>query len=163
MTPLTRLTRLAALIAALALVVAACSGSSDDAGDDPIDDATTTTTVAGGDADSDDPLVFGSGSMPATVPADFPFPEQAVIGTTMIDRTRDVTEVIATYPADVVDVVSFFETNLEGVGYVLVESTGTDGAWDISFEKGDVSGTLTLETAGSGLSQGTIRLVRSTG
>ena len=156
--------RLAALIAVLALVVAACTGSSDDdSGDATADESTTTTTVAGGAADSDEPLVFGSGTMPATVPEDFPFPEQAAIGTTMIDRTRDVTEIIATYPADVVDVVSFFETNLESVGYVLVESTGSDGSWDITFEKGDGSGTLTLETAGSGLSQGTIRFVRVTG
>lgn len=158
------LPRLAALIAVLALVVAACTGSSDDTTDGTTtDDTATTTTAVGADPDSDEPLVFGSGTMPATVPDDFPFPEQAVIGTTMIDRTRDVTEVIATYPADVVDVVAFFETNLEGVGYAVVESTGTDGAWDITFEKGDVSGTLSLETAGSGLSQGTIRIVRVTG
>lgn len=151
-----RFTHLIVLIAALALVLGACTDSSD-----PADETTTTTVTESADG-SDEQLVFGSGEMPPTVPEDFPFPDQAVIGTTMIDRTRDLTEVIATYPANVVEVVDFFETNLPGAGYVIVTSDGTDGSWEMTFEKDDLTGSLVLDTGGSGLSQGTIRLTRAT-
>ena len=120
---------------------------------------TTTTEVSGGD---DDPVVFGRGELPATVPSGFPIPAEAVVGTTMIDRINDVTEVALTYPTTVVAVVDYFETNLVAVGYSVDESAGTDGDWTITFSHSDgPSGTIRVVTAGSGVSQGAIRFVAS--
>ena len=120
---------------------------------------TTTTEVSGGD---DDPVVFGRGELPATVPSGFPNPAEAVVGTTMIDRINDVTEVALTYPTTVVAVVDYFEANLVAVGYSVDESAGSDGDWTITFSHSDgPGGTIRVVTAGSGVSQGAIRFVAS--
>ena len=120
---------------------------------------TTTTEVSGGD---DDPVVFGRGELPATVPSGFPIPAEAVVGTTMIDRINDVTEVALTYPTTVVAVVDYFEANLVAVGYSVDESAGSDGDWTITFSHSDgPGGTIRVVTAGSGVSQGAIRFVAS--
>ncbi len=141
------LTYLVALLAALSLLVAACSSS----------DSDDTTTTTGED------LVFGSGELPETVPSDFPFPDQAVIGTTLIDRPRGLTEFITTYPAIVPDVVAFYETNLPAAGYEIVSSEGNDGTWDLEFAKDDLTGEISVDAAGSAVSQGAIRMVQPPG
>lgn len=148
---------LAVLLAALSLVVSACSDSSDG------DEASTTTTTAAASGGSGEDLVFGSGELPETVPADFPFPDQAVVGSTLIDRTRGLTELVATYPAVVLDVVAFYEANLPAAGYTIVTSNGNDGAWDLEFEKGDLEGQIAVEFAGAAVSQGTIRMIQPSG
>ena len=120
---------------------------------------TTTTEVSGGD---DDPVVFGRGELPATVPSGFPIPAEAVVGTTMIDRINDVTEVALTYPTTVVAVVDYFEANLVAVGYSVDESAGSDGDWTITVSHSDgPGGPFRVVTAGSGVSQGAIRVVAS--
>jgi hypothetical protein len=152
------LTRFALPIAALAVVVAACSNTSE-----PTETTVeSTTTVADTTAGTDD-LVFGSGSMPDTVPTDFPFPEQAVIGSTLIDRTRGLTEVITTYPANVEEVAAFYEANLPTFGFVIGSSGGSDGAWTLVFTRDGLEGVIELDTAGSSLSQGSIRITQATG
>ena len=93
---------------------------------------------------------------------DSPIPAEAVVGSTMIDRINDVTEVSLTYPTTVVAVVDYFETNLVAVGYSVDESAGTDGDWTITFSHSDgPGGTIRVVTAGSGVSQGAIRFVAS--
>lgn len=150
-------TRSIAIVAiALALLVAACNGSSGDTTTTTIDAATTTSTTT--DTSGQD-LVFAEGEVPETVPDGFPIPDQAVIGSTMIDRTRGVTEMVAVYPANVTEVVDFFETNLPALGYVIDSSSGTDANWTIVFADGDLDGEIVLVVGGSGLTQGTVRIV----
>ena len=146
-------------LAVLAIVgtmaLSACDSS--DSGTTTVAPETTTTVVSGGE---EDPVVFGRGELPGTVPSGFPIPAEAVVGTTMIDRINDVTEISMTYPATVVAVVDYFETNLVAVGYSVEESAGSDGDWTITFSHSDgPGGTIRLVTAGSGVSQGAIRFV----
>ena len=73
-------------------------------------------------------LEFGRGSMPPSIPTTFPMPESAVVGATMMAGSRNLTEVVATYPADVDAVAGFYTANLPGSGYQVVESAGTAGS-----------------------------------
>lgn len=146
-----------AVVAIVAMIALSACDSSDSASTTTVAPETTTTVVSGGD---DDPVVFGRGELPATVPSGFPIPAEAVVGTTMVDRINDVTEISMTYPATVVAVVDYFETNLVAVGYSVDESAGTDGDWMITFSRTDgPAGTIRVVTAGSGVSQGAIRFV----
>ena len=85
--------------------------------------------------------------------------DQAVIGSTMVDRTRDLTEVIVTYPADVPEVVEFFESNLPALGYSVDTSSGTDARWIIEFSSDGSTGELVLSVGGAGLTQSTLSIV----
>ncbi len=146
-----------AVLAIVATIGLSACDSSDSGTTPTVAPETTTTAVSGGD---DDPVVFGRGELPATVPSGFPIPAEAVVGTTMIDRINDVTEISLTYPTTVVAVVDYFEANLVAVGYSVDESAGTDGDWTITFSHSDgPGGTIRVVTAGSGVSQGAIRFV----
>ena len=145
-----------AAVAIIAVLLAGCT-SDDSTPDEP---ATTTSVVESGSATTaNQDVVFGRGELPSTVPADFPIPEQAVVGATLVDTSRGLTEVILTYPADVPAIVEFYETNLQAFGYALDESTGTDANWTIDFSKDGLTGTITVSTAGPGLAQGSLRIV----
>ena len=145
---------LIALLLVLAVAVAACSPS----------ELSETTTTAGPDAEtttttvdtSNDDLVFGNGSLPDTVPAGFPIPDEGTVGATMIDRVNGVTEFVIIFPAAFEDVVDYFETNLPATGFAIDNADGTEGRWVIAFS-GDATGEVFLETAGSGLTQGLVR------
>ena len=147
---------LSALMAAVAILAAACTS------DEPAD--TTTTTVVAGTGEtttttadtSNDPLVFGNGTIPDTVPEGFPIPEEGQVGATMIDRVNGVTEMIVIYPAHIEDVVDYFETNLPATGYTVESSDGTEGRWVVAFS-GPASGEVHIENAGSGVTQGLVR------
>ena len=115
-----------AVVAVLALILAACSGESTDA--EASDATTTIVTESGTSGGEAGELEFGRGQLPETVPADFPIPDEAVIGATMVDRTRDLTQVITTYPANVPAVVEFYEINLPALGYAIDASSGTDAS-----------------------------------
>lgn len=155
MTKISSKLRLAVLaIAAFAVLVAACDSSST-----PTTVAETTTTQAQPDDSEQQALVFGNGEMPNTVPKTFPIPEQAVVGATMIDRTRGLTEVVLTFPANVPEVVTFFEANLAALGWSVDASSGNDGEWTLEYSGELGSGEVLLKTGGSGLSQGTLRII----
>ena len=104
-------------------------------------------------------LEFGRGVVPASVPASWPTPDQAVIGATMIDGTRKITEMVLTYPAAVAEVSSYYTTNLPTLGYDVTGGSGSDGAVTIDFAGNGVSGTIMLTTSGTGLTAGTIQMV----
>jgi len=142
-----------AVVAIVAVLLAGCTG--EDADTSSTTTTSTTTEASSGSGD----LVFGSGVMPPTVPADLPIPEQAVIGSTLVDTPRGLTEVIVTYPADVTAVVDFYTTNLPALSYVIDSSSGSDAKWEIEFSKDDVSGVIVVSTAGSGLSAGALTIV----
>lgn len=133
---------------ALAIVAAACTGS----GEDETTPSTTespTTAVASGGAQN---VEFGSGSIPETLPAEFPVPDEAVIGTTLIDRSRNNTEVLLTMPADVLEVKGYYEENLPGRGFEVATSDGTDTSWLIEFSGGGGAGVIRISTGGAGVS-----------
>lgn len=139
---------LIALVAVIAVVSAACTSS-----DDTVPPETTTMSFEFPD------LEFGRGTIPASVPASWPTPEQSVIGATMMDGTRRLTEIVITYPANVSDVAAYYTTNLPVLGYEVTDPSGNDGAVTLDFDGNGVSGTIVLTTGGTGLSTGTIRMV----
>jgi hypothetical protein len=150
MKSLTRFSSLIAVVLAIGVVLAACSGDTSD--------TTTTTATAAPGGSSEDAIVFGKGELPETVPADFPIPEQAVVGSTLIDRNRGVTEAVMTFPANIDAVKSFYETNLDALGYTVESSTGSGTEWRIAFVKDAMTGEIALLVGASGLSSGTLTL-----
>jgi hypothetical protein len=139
---------LIALVVVIAVVAAACTSNSDSTAPE-----STTTTF-------DFPeLEFGRAVLPASVPALWPTPDQSVIGATMMDGTRRLTEIVVTYPATVSDVASYYTTNLPVLGFEVTDSYGNDGKFTIEFSGNGVTGTIVLTTGGTGLTAGTIRMV----
>ncbi len=134
-----------AIVAAIAVLGAACTSGAAE--------PTTTTTTSTIPAEIPD-LEFGSGEVPFTVPAGFPIPETAVVGSTMIDGVNGRTEMVINFPATVVEVVAFYETNLPVLGFEVTNSKGTDSEWDISHSKDGITGTISLTLSGTGLTSG---------
>ncbi len=144
---------LATLLVAITIAAAACTSTA--GSDSTVTDAgSTTTTIELPD------LEFGRGIMPASVPASWPMPVRSTIGSTMIDGTRGLTEVVATFPANVSAVVDYYTQNLPILGYEVTASGGTDGGWRIEFAGEGVTGELLLSVGGSGITAGTMRFVR---
>ena len=145
---------LVGLVAALAVLAAACTS------DEPVETTTTTTMVDEATTTtvdtSNDPLVFGNGVVPDTVPVGFPIPEEGSVGATMVDRVNGVTELVVIYPAQLEDVIDYFEANLPATGYTIDSADGTAAQWTIAFS-GNATGEVFVETAGSGVTQGLIR------
>jgi hypothetical protein len=137
-----------ALVVVIGVVAAACTSSSDSAAPE-----TTTTTFGFPE------LEFGRGVLPASLPALWPSPDQSVIGATMIDGTRRLTEIVVTYPATVADVASYYTTNLPALGFEVTDAFGSDGEFTIEFSGNGVTGTIVLTTGGTGLTAGTIQMV----
>jgi len=137
---------LIAVVIAIAVIGAACSSSSK-----PAAPETTTTSFEFPE------LEFGRGVLPASVPSPWPMPDQAVIGATMIDGNRKLTEVVVTYPAEVSDVAAYYATNLPTLGYEVSNASGTDGAFEMDFSGYGVTGTISLTVGGTGLTAGTIQ------
>lgn len=128
----------------LALLAAGCGDSSDE------------TTSAAADESG---VVFGRGSVPDTVPESFPIPEQAVVGATLVDTNRGLTEMILTFPASVDAVATYYDENLPVREYEVSSSNGTNAEWEIDFSGEGVEGEIRLKTGGGGLSSATVRFV----
>ncbi len=145
----------------LALVAAACSGA-----------ATTTTaatpatsaTVTGGDSSTTTvvnpvgQLVFGSGEMPSTFPVDFPIPDSAKIGSTMIDGANDRSEMIIRVGAGQDALIVFYTQNFEQLGYTSSSELRANGDAVVTFSKGDVSGTILVRAAENDLAEAIVRI-----
>jgi len=136
-----------AIVAAVAILGTACTSGADEP-------TTTTSSTATIPIEVPD-LEFGSGEVPFTVPAGFPVPDSAVIGSTLIDGVNGRTEMIINFPATVPDVVSFYEVNLPALGFAVTDSRGTEAEWDIKVSKDGVTATIRLTFGGTGLSSGT--------
>jgi len=134
-----RLTRIMLLVVTVALVAAACSSS----GEDPAG------TETGG---SESGVVLGRGSVPETVPDAFPIPEEAVIGATMVDPGRGVTEMVMNLPASLPATVDYYTKNLPVAGYEITSSGGSEVDWELIFFDDDVHGVIGVNAAGDGLS-----------
>ncbi|MEA3510151.1 MAG: hypothetical protein U9R51_01830 [Actinomycetota bacterium] len=131
-----------------AIVMAGCSSSSGE--------TATTNTDANASV-----VVFGRGTVPEVVPDSFPIPDEAVIGATMVDPNRGLTEMIITLPASVDAVVTYYEDNLPLSGYEITSSDGSDGEWATDFNGEGVDGEIRIKAGGSGVSTATVRLTRS--
>jgi hypothetical protein len=109
------------------------------------------TTACGGDAldTVDAPVVFGEGERPPAIPGDFPIPANAVIGSTMIDRTNHRTEMALQVGSDLEAAVQYFNVGLVSNGYVVGSSHGTATSWTIAFSRGELRGEIDLTTAGA--------------
>ncbi|HEX9978059.1 MAG TPA: hypothetical protein VGB41_05450 [Acidimicrobiia bacterium] len=132
--------RVLALAALMAVVVIAC-------GDD------TTST------DSGQQVIFGEGEIPSTVPADFPIPQNGVIGSTLIDRINHKTEFSVQLGVDLTTAVQFFDVELVNRGYVVTSSAAlSDQLWRIEFNQGELIGQVTVNSLGGQISQAVITL-----
>lgn len=123
-----------------AVVVAACGGGSAE-----------TTSSPGSD------VVFSRGAVPETVPESFPIPDEAVVGATLVDPARGITEMILTFPADTAAVVDYYEQNLPPRGFTILSSDGSETAWQIDFSDSVVDGAMGVQAAGSGISAATVQ------
>ncbi|MEA2022783.1 MAG: hypothetical protein U9N79_00680, partial [Actinomycetota bacterium] len=130
----------------VSILAAGCGGSSPD----------TTTTVASMTDGSD--VVFGRGSVPDTVPDSFPIPDGAVVGATLVDADRGLTEMILTFPTAVDAVVTYYEKNLPARGYKITRSDGTGSDRAIEFDGEGIDGVIRLKVGGSGVSAASVRL-----
>lgn len=98
---------------------------------------------------ADDPVVFGEGERPPAIPRDFPIPGNAVIGSTMIDRTHHRTEMALQVGSDLEATVQYFNVGLVSQGYVVGASHGTAASWTITFSRGELSGEIDFTAAGT--------------
>jgi len=101
--------------------------------------------------------VFGRGSVPETMPDSFPIPEEAVVGATLVDTSRGLTEMILTFPADTSSVVRYYEENLLSRGYEITRSEGSETEWRIDFTEEDVDGVIRVQTGGIGVAAATVQ------
>jgi hypothetical protein len=136
------------LVALVASTVLTAGCSSDD-------DTVPNGTTAPGD------LVFGEGELPGTVPADFPIPAQAVIGSTLVDPANDRTEVVVRVAVPIQSVAQFYDVNLVNQGYVIDGSAGDSQAWVIEFRRDGLEGTVTMIRVEQGITQYSVELLGS--
>lgn len=139
---------LIAIILVVAVVSSACTSASSEQQGSLSTIPTTTFLLP--------ELEFGRGSMPPSIPTSFPTPDAAVVGATMMSGSRNVTEVVLTYPADIVEVVDYYTNNLPTAGYVVTESSGGASRWSLRFSGDGLGGEIRLETAASRLTKGTL-------
>ena len=123
-----------------AIVAAACGGGS-----------VETTSSPGSD------VMFSRGAVPETVPESFPIPDEAVVGATLVDPARGVTEMVLTFPADTAAVVDYYEQNLPPRGFTILSSDGSETAWQIDFSDSVADGAMGVQAAGSGISAATVQ------
>jgi hypothetical protein len=90
--------------------------------------------------------------VPGTVPDGFPIPEEAVIGATMVDPGRGVTEMVMNLPASLPAAVDYYMKNLPAAGYEITSSGGSEVDWELIFFDDDVHGVIGITAAGDGLS-----------
>jgi hypothetical protein len=147
----TRLRAVSLLAAACAcgLVVTACGGSTA---------TTTTTTTAASDGQG---VVFGNGVIPSSVPSDFPIPEGAVVGSTMVDHVNDRSEFRLDLAQDAGAVVEFYTTNLASAGYAVSSAPGDPTTWDLRFSKDALAGQIIIQSSGSNLAVVVVSINRS--
>ncbi len=99
-------------------------------------------------------MSFGSGSVPESVPDDIPIPPGAIIGTTLVDRNNNRTEVEMRLREDQATTVQFFTVNLVNKGFVIDDSSDRGlGRWNIEFRRGELRGSLSITEPTPGASQ----------
>lgn len=106
-----------------------------------------------------EPVRFGKGEIPGSVPADFPVPPNGVIGATMVDTINHRTEFSVNVESDLLSLVQFFTIGLVNEGYVVDRSGSlSQTTWEIGFSRGELSGTILVNSDGGGLSQAVVSM-----
>jgi hypothetical protein len=137
-----KLVRFVAVALVGLILGAGCSG----------DDAATGTTEA---------VQFGEGSIPDSIPANIPVPDNAVIGTTLVDKINNRTEFRISIPDDIASVIQFFQVGLVNQGYIVESSEGNAAEWTLTFSNGDLRGTIFTTPQGSAATTSVITVNRS--
>jgi len=124
---------------------------------------TLTLAGCGDSAQSDDgaSVVFGEGVIPASVPADFPVPEGAVVGTTLVDRMNHRTEFRLNLAEEATAVIQYYTVSLVSAGYVVDNSEGDITLWSIEFSRDTLRGSVLIQPAGNGLAAVVVSINRS--
>ena len=133
------------IVIAAALVAVGCS------------DSVTTTTTAVTTVSSADDVVFGSGELPDTIPAEFPLPTGSSIGSTMVVTASGFTEVIIRLSAERGIAVQFYEQGLEQAGFNVDSSADGGDIWEIGFSDSESAGTIEISEPQPGISQALVR------
>jgi hypothetical protein len=137
---------LVAVAITLALVATACSDG---------DGASSTTADTG--VESGDDVVFGSGELPETIPAEFPLPAGSSVGSTMVVSSSGFTEVIVRINAEQGLTAQFFDQALVASGFSVDRSAAEENLWLIEFSRDEAKGTIEITEPARGISQAVIR------
>jgi hypothetical protein len=136
------------LLPALVALVLTAAGCGDDG-----PDATGNTSVAPTcTVSGSDPVTFGEGEIPSSIPGEFPVPDGAVVGSTLVDRVNHRSEFAFTLGQDATVVVEYYTVNLVSSGFVVDSSEGDTVSWRIEFSREGLRGDMVIQPEGSGLS-----------
>lgn len=106
-----------------------------------------------------DPVRFGEGRVPDSVPDGFPVPPRAVIGATMVDTINHRTEFTVNVESDSLLLIQFYTIELVNQGFVIDRSGGlSDTTWEIVFSRNEVAGSILISSGGGGLSSAVVSL-----
>ncbi len=143
------------LIYAVAVVLAAACLGACSAGDVGATTASTTAATTG-PAQVDD-IVFGSGSVPDSIPDGFPVPETAVIGSTMVNKSAGTTEMIVRMRSELSGAVAYYEDRLEAQGFAVLSSVSLgDNVWGIELSGENIEGTIRFSVPLEGVTDAVI-------
>ena len=124
--------------------------------------------VGCGTTDGEDPesesvggLELGSGEVPASVPEDFPMPEVAVVGATLIDPGRGLTEMNLRLPSSAQAATDYFAENLEARGYTVAPfDPGPNGAANLVATNDGIEIDLDIRASAPEISDVVVRIVQ---
>ena len=117
--------------------------------------------VVAGCGGDDEPVTFGEGEIPRSVPGDFPVPAGAVVGTTLVDRVNHRTEFRLNLGQDSTAVIQYYTVNLVSAGYVVDRSEGDLTLWSIEFSRDTLRGNILVQPAGAELTAVVVSINRS--
>jgi hypothetical protein len=135
------------LLLALGTLLLAAAGCGDDGPDGTATTSPSATCIVAGS----DPVTFGEGEIPSSIPGDFPVPDGVVLGSTMVDRVNHRSEFAFTLAQDATNVVDYYTLNLVSAGFVVDSSVGDIVSWRIEFSRGGLRGDMVIQPEGSGL------------
>ncbi len=103
-------------------------------------------------------VIFGEGTIPPAIPDDFPVPDAAVIGATLIDTINTKSEFEFRTTAGLEALVQSLSLGLVDAGFVVDNSSGNAVQWSISFRRGSLEGSIELRFVEAAVSQGVVRV-----
>lgn len=103
-------------------------------------------------------VIFGEGTIPPAIPDDFPVPDDAVVGSTLIDTVNTKSEFEFRTATSLEALVQSLSLGLVDAGFVVDNSSGNAVQWSISFRRGSLEGSVELRSLGDEVSQGAVRV-----
>ena len=82
-----------------------------------------------------------------------------MIGSTLIDQNRGLTEMIVRVSADVTALTAFFDTNLPGRGFTVDSSREEGDGRKLEFSSDEGTGTINVTAAGQGVTQALVTFI----